>query len=618
MPRSLNGVVTGIARQLMDADADSAASVSDAVLADLADFLGLDVAFLRHNDHEMRTTNLIAQWPIRDVIPDPDPIGVVKFDEADAVFAMAEHLKEPVVIRPEPATDDYQRRIEQGTAIPQISLACVPLMADEVTTGTLGFIKYGDREWMPAEIDALKTIATLFAQLQGRIAAEDRLRYLVEHDDLTSLRNRRSLMQHLEGRLAAGRAGPVAVLFIDLDRLKTVNDFLGHAAGDRYLAVFADRLRECVGWGAVVARLGGDEFAVVPEGPASLDEARALATRLQSSLRERFADANHSLSRTSSIGVAVGVPGQDTVSDLMRLVDMAMRSAKSAGGDNVAVFTPDLALNADLRNDIELNLSGGIERGAVVVYYLPEVDLRSGEIIAVEALCRWNHPTRGMLLPGAFIPLAESCGLANDLGRLVLRSSCEDLRRWRSQGLARDLVLRVNVSPAQLVGLGFVDGVAAIIAEFGIDAASLCLEITESLVVKDIDTARSTIQGLKDIGVKVAIDDFGTGHSSLTRLKSLPVDIVKIDQSFVRNLGNDEGDLAIVRTIVSLAEAFGLEVVAEGVETVLAASTLMNVGCWRAQGFLLSRPVDGVGMQELLVHPFLPLPEPPVWNSTSA
>jgi diguanylate cyclase (GGDEF)-like protein len=608
MPRSLNDVVTSVAGGLMAADADSAAAISDTVLGDLANYLGLDVAFLRHNDHAIHATKLIAQWPIRDVIPDPDPIGVVYFADADPVFAQAEHLKEPVVIRPEPATDEYQRRIEQGTAVPQISLAVVPLLADDVTTGTLGFIKYGDREWIPAELDALKTIATLFAQLQGRIAAEDQLRYLGEYDDLTGLRNRRSLMKYLDSRLAADGDGPVAALFIDLDRLKAVNDYLGHDAGDRFLKLFATRLLESAGKGAAVARLGGDEFVVIPREVASLEEARALAERIQTSLRERFAVTGNSLRRTASIGVALGVPGQDTASDLMRFVDQAILSVKSIGGNDVAVFTPDLALNTDLRNDIELHLRGGIERGALVVYYLPEVDLRSGELLAVEALVRWQHPTRGLLLPGTFIPIAESCNLAAELGRLVLRSACEHLRRWRSQGLARDLVLRVNVSPVQLVGLGFVDSVSATIAEYGVDAASLCLEITESLVVKDIDTARATIEGLKGIGVKVAIDDFGTGYSSLTRLKSLPVDILKIDQSFVRDLGHSDSDLSIVRAIVALAEAFELDVVAEGVETVIAAETLMSVGCMRAQGYLLSRPIDDIAMQELLTNPYLPLP----------
>lgn len=597
----------------MVADIDNAAAISDVVLADLAAYLHLDVAFLRHNDHAARTTNLIAQWPIRDVIPDPDPIGVVSFVDADPVFAMAEDLREPLLIGPEPATDEYQRRIEQGTAIPQISLACVPLLDGDITTGTLGFIKYGDREWLSTEVDALKTIATLFAQVQARIVVEAQLRYYGGHDDLTGLCNRRSLMQHLNERLGAGRVGPVAALFIDLDRLKTVNDYLGHAAGDRFLASFAAHLEEHTGDDAVIARLGGDEFVVIPCEATSLDEARLLAERLQTNLRGHLAPADTSLRRTASIGVAIAVPGEDSASDLMAHVDYAMLSAKGTGGDAVAVFSPDLVLNVDLRNDIELHLRGGIEDGGLVVFYLPEVDLRSGEVVAVEALCRWKHPTRGMLMPGVFIPIAESCNLAAELGRLVLRSSCAHLSRWRSNGVGGTLSMRVNVSPVQLVGHGFADTVAETLAEFGIDPASLCLEITESLVVKDIDTARTTIAALKEVGVSVAIDDFGTGFSSLGRLKSLPVDTLKIDQSFVRDLGHDDGDLTIVQAIVALAEAFSLNVVAEGVETAIAADTLVDAGCYRAQGFLLSRPIDDVAMQDLLANPYLPLP-PSDWT----
>ncbi|MCW2517635.1 MAG: diguanylate cyclase protein, partial [Mycobacterium sp.] len=459
---------------------------------------------------------------------------------------------------------------------------------------------------------ALKTIATLFAQLQARIAVEDKLRYLAEHDDLTGLSNRRSLMQHLDLRLTVRSRGTVAALFLDLDRLKAVNDYFGHNAGDQFLTLFASRLRECVGVGAVVARLGGDEFVVIPSKPTSLDEALALANKVQTILSEHFTIAGQTIKRTASIGVAVGVPGRDTTSDLMRYVDQAMLAAKGAGGNNVQAFTPDLALKTDLRNDIEVHLRGGIEQGALVVYYLPEVDLRNGEVVAVEALVRWNHPTRGLLFPDVFIPVAESSNLATELGRVVLRTSCAHLRRWRSLGLAPDLGLRVNVSPVQLVGLGFADSVAETLAEFGIDAASLCLEITESLVVKDIETARATIAAVKDLGVKVAIDDFGTGFSSLKRLKSLAVDTLKIDQAFVRDLGHNEGDLSIVRAIAALGDAFQLEVVAEGVESEIAAQTLLSLGCFRAQGFLLSRPIDDMAMQELLTNPYLPVfpPEP--------
>jgi diguanylate cyclase (GGDEF)-like protein len=607
MSPTLNTLVTGIAGQLMAAHSDNAVSVSDAVLADLAAFLRLDVAFLRHNDHEIRATKLIAQWPVREHVPDPDPIGVVYFADADPVFASAEHLKEPLIIRPIP-DDEYQRTIQEGTSVPQVSVACVPLLSENVTTGVLGFIKYGDREWLDAEMDALKTIATLFAQLQGRLAAEQQLRFLAGHDDLTGLCNRRSLMEHLERLLRAGTTGPVAVLFMDVDRLKAINDYLGHASGDRFLATVAARVREAAGPDAMAGRLGGDEFVVIPRAPTTVEEARSLAERLRARFREGLDVDGQSVSRTVSVGVAVGIPDIHTADDLVTYADQAVRSAKSAGGNMVAVFTHDLALKNDLRNDIELHLADGISNDALTIHYLPEVDLRTAEIVAVEALVRWNHPVRGLLFPDAFIAVAESCGLASALGRLVLRSAVAQLKRWRGIGLAERLVMRVNVSPAQLVVEGFAESVAETISTLDIDADSICLEITESLIVDDIETVNANMAALKAVGVKLAIDDFGTGYSAMSRLKALPVDTLKLDRSFVRDLGRDEGDLAIVRAVVALAEAFGLDVVAEGLETELAAETLVSIGCFHAQGYLLSRPIDGMAMQKLLTDPYLPLP----------
>ena len=594
----------------MAANIDNAVQVSDAVMAQLAAHLGLDVAFLRHNDHEIHATKLIAQWPVRDFIPDPDPIGLVYFADADPVFALTEHMKEPVVIRPT-WDENYQRTIEEGTSIPQVSVASVPLLSDGVTTGILGFIKYGDREWLDNELDALKTIATLFAQLQGRLAAEQRLRHMAEHDDLTGLYNRRSLMNHLERRLSIEHGDQVAVMFLDLDRLKAINDYLGHASGDRFLVTFAERLQAATAGTAMLARLGGDEFVVVPSAAMDLDEARSLGEDLQQQLRRGVLIDGESFLRTVSIGVAVGVPGLHSADAVLSQADQALLSAKSAGGDVVAVFTPDLALRNDLRNDVELHLAGSIENEALVVHYLPEVDLRSAKIVGVEALVRWNHPTRGLLYPDTFVPVAEASGLASELGRLVLRSACHHLKRWRSLGLAGDLVLRVNVSPVQLVTDGFAASVAETITECGIDPGSVCLEITESLVVDDIETVKANMDALKRIGTDVAIDDFGTGYSALSRLKSLPVDVLKIDQSFIRHLGQDPGDFDIVRATVALAEAFGLEVVAEGVETELAARTLLSIGCFRAQGYLLSRPIDDMAMQEMLKNPYLPLPSQP-------
>jgi diguanylate cyclase (GGDEF)-like protein len=483
----------------------------------------------------------------------------------------------------------------------------VPLLSGDDTTGVLGFVKFGDRAWSTEELNALKAIASLFAQVQARVLAEDQLRYLAEHDDLTGLHNRRALLAHLDARLAAGQPGPVSALFFDLDRLKAINDYLGHTAGDWFIRVLAERLRVGAEGPNLIARLGGDEFVVVPATPMAADAAEKLAYRLQSTLRERVAIDGEMLTRTVSIGVALGVPGRDTTSDLLRRADQAVLDAKNAGGNKVAVFSDDMSLDTEFRNDIELHLQSEIEDGALLLHYLPEVDMRTGEILATEALVRWEHPTRGLLSPDSFIGVAESINLAGELGRWVMRSACAEFARWHARGVGRDAVLRINVSPVQLVTDGFVESVAGIISEFGLDGRSVCLEITESVVVQDIETTRITLAGLKEVGVRVAIDDFGTGYSVLSHLKSLPVDTLKIDRGFVRDLGSNPGDLAIVRAIIALAEAFGLELVAEGVETEKAALTLLHHGCYRAQGFLLSRPVPGDAMEALLARGRIPV-----------
>jgi EAL domain-containing protein (putative c-di-GMP-specific phosphodiesterase class I) len=312
------------------------------------------------------------------------------------------------------------------------------------------------------------------------------------------------------------------------------------------------------------------------------DTAEALAYRLQSTLCERVAIDGEMLTRTVSIGVALGAPGHDTTSDLLRRADQAVLTAKNSGGNKVAVFSDDMSLESEFRNDIELHLQSVIESGSLLLHYLPEVDMRTGDILAAEALVRWEHPTRGLLSPDSFIGVAESINLAGELGRWVMRSACAEFARWRSHGVGNDTVLRINVSPVQLVTDGFV-------------------------VVQDIETTRITLAGLKEVGVQVAIDDFGTGYSVLSHLKSLPVDTLKIDRGFVRDLGSNPGDLAIVRAIIALAEAFGLELVAEGVETQTAALTLLRHGCYRAQGFLLSRPVVGDAMEALLARGRIPV-----------
>nr|WP_193044008.1 EAL domain-containing protein [Mycolicibacterium baixiangningiae] len=598
MPRNLEVLVTSVATDLMAVTAATSSEVSERVLGDLVAYFDVDLSFLRHHDHRVHTSELVAEWPPRPATAAPDPLKIVYFSDADPVFSQTERLSEPTILRAEPSKATGSR----GAAV----VAEVPLRSGDVTTGVLGFVKFGERTWQREELNALRAIASLFAQVQARIAAEDRLRYLADHDDLTGLHNRRALLGHLDSRLAAGCPSPVAVLFFDLDRLKAINDYLGHIAGDWFIRILAERLQQG-GDEKFIARLGGDEFVVVPAGPMTADAAESLAHRLQAVLRERVSIDGEMLTRTISIGVAVGRPGCDTTSDLLSRADQAVLSAKSAGGNCISVFTDRMSEEIALRNDIEMHLQNVIDSGALVLHYLPEVDIRTGEILATEALVRWQHPTRGLLSPDQFIGVAESINLAGELGRWVLRNACAEFARWRAAGVGERIVLRVNVSPVQLVTEGFVDSVAEAMAEFGLERGSVCLEITESVVVQDIDTTRVTLAGLKEAGVQVAIDDFGTGYSVLSLLKTLPVDTLKIDKSFVQDLGSNAGDLAIVRAIIALAEAFGLELVAEGVETDIGARTLLHHGCHRAQGFLLSRPVPGAQMERLLAEGRVPV-----------
>jgi diguanylate cyclase len=615
VPHNL-ALVSSVAGQLLEATASTAAQVSGQVLARLVEHFDLDYSFLRHNDHDIGASVLVAEWPPRPNVPDPDPLAVVHFSSADPVLALGERGKKSIVIKPDQITRRtnvpiqleraYQQWIAERHHAASPMVAVAPLFARQVTTGALGVVKFGGRKWKPEVIPTLEAVACLFAGVQARTAAEQKLRYLADHDDLTGLRNRRAVVAHLADRLAAGRPGPVPMLYFDLDRLKAINDCFGHTVGDWFIQIFAERLRTSAGNPSMIARLGGDEFVVVPDRPMSIDTAESFADQLLTSVRDRLSIGGHTITRTVSIGVAVGVPGSDEGTDLLHRADEAVMAAKRAGGNQVAV-SHDSSLKTLFRNDIELHLQS-IDSPALLLHYLPEVDLRSGAIVAAEALVRWRHPTRGLLLPDSFIGIAESMDLAGELGRWVLRNACAEFSRWRSRGVGQIAVLRINVSPLQLAGRGFVRTVADTIEEFGIDAGSLCLEITERAVVHDIESTRRTLAELKEVGVQLAIDDFGTGYAVLSHLKSLPIDMLKIDRGFVRDLGTNANDLAIVRSIIGLAGAFDLQLVAEGVETPAAARTLMQHGCHRAQGFLLSRPIPSSAMESLLSARWLPMP----------
>ena len=602
--RSL-GIIAEVVAQMKAASASSAPRVCERLLAQLVAQFEADAAFLRHNDHGLRASTLIAEWPLRDAVPYPDPLARIPFADADGV--VAEELKTPTVIAADTVKLGHSSRFAARRGRASVT-AVAPLLWGTVTTGVLGITKSGGKRWTPEELDVLAVIASLFAQLQGRIASESHLHRLAERDELTGLHNRRALTAEIRHRLRTGQPGPVAALYIDLDRLKTINDRLGHAAGDMVIQACAQRLGAKAGHDAMIARVGGDEFVVIPKATMSAEDAKDLAHTLQTAMCDPVRVGGDLITRTLSIGVAVGMPGVDASEDLLHRADQAALAVKRKGGNAVAVFNHGVPMLATSRNGSALHSRACIDGDALVLQYLPEIDLRTGEILAVEALPCWEQPTLGLLPVDALNGAPQSTSLAGRVGRWVMRRACGDFSRWRSCGIDQQITLRVTVSSALLASDGFAGGVAATMDEFGIDARSLCLEISERVMVRDIENTHTTLAMLKDVGVQIAIDDFGFGDVVLGQLKSLPVDVLKISAGFIRDLGTSAADLAVVQAIIGLAETVGLQLTAEGVETPIAATTLLQHGCSRAQGLLLSRPVMGEAMASLLSARQISLP----------
>lgn len=415
---------------------------------------------------------------------------------------------------------------------------------------------------------------------------------MAHFDSLTGLPNRALLFDRLTHAINQSRryGNELAVLFIDLDRFKFVNDTMGHEAGDTVLKTVASRIRECLRDSDTVARLGGDEFIALITNLDTAVSAATVADKIVEKVSQPIMIGGHAATVSPSIGISLFPEDGEEADELMRLSDAAMYQAKNAGGENYQFYRPDLNTAALRRIGLGVALQRAIHHEEFALHYQPQVDLRDGKVVGLEALVRWHHPERGLILPDQFIPLAEELGLMTPLGDLILELACAQIKTWQDQGLP---VLRVavNLSAHQFNQDDLLEHVERSIKSHGLTSDILEVELTESSVMQDPESAARILGKLSAAGVRVAIDDFGTGYSSLAYLKRFPLDALKIDRSFVRDVTHDASDGAIVRTIIALAQHLGLDVVAEGVDTLGQLEFLRANQCQFAQGYYFSQPV---------------------------
>jgi diguanylate cyclase (GGDEF)-like protein len=521
---------------------------------------------------------------------------ILSFESGDAVIA-------PDLSKETRFAQFAARALEEGLG----AVHSFPLRLDGRRLGALDLYSLGPHALSAGDIVGGQILADVAAayifNAQARVEADESaeaLRHRALHDPLTKLPNRLLVEDRLAQALAkSARAGTrTGVLFLDLDRFKAVNDTYGHLAGDRLLIAVADRLSSTLRPGDTLARVAGDEFLVVCEGISDLGHAEQIAARIHGVLEAPFAIEPNALAISASIGVAVADPSE-RAADLVLHADGALYEAKRRGGAQSTSATERARTETDRRLNIERDLRRAIGDHELELVFQPIFELTSGRAARVEALLRWTHPRLGAIGAPAIVASAERTGLIRDLGTWVVHTACAQLRRWQDSGVQVNCIC-VNVAAAEFTDPAYCDAVRAVCEETGIEPHQLCLEITESVLIDDAPGALAAFDGLKQVGVQLALDDFGTGYSSLSYLKRFPVDIVKIDQSFVAGIPAEPLDEAIVRAVIGLAHGIGMIVVAEGVEEPRQQQAITKLGCDMAQGFLLARPVAADGVAGLL------------------
>ncbi|MGY4476465.1 bifunctional diguanylate cyclase/phosphodiesterase [Bradyrhizobium sp. USDA 3364] len=487
--------------------------------------------------------------------------------------------------------------------------ASFPLIVSGQVVGVMIFVATEKDTFTPEFAELLQRLADnlafaleSFDRADEKHKADERIEYLASHDSLTNLPNRETFNEMLRHAISAAdrHRRQLAVLFIDLDRFKVINDSLGHDAGDMLLVAIAERLRGSLRASDVVARLGGDEFVVILEETAERGDVERIAGDLLVSLSRPMQLSGHECHTTASIGIAVYPADGSDVQTLTKNADMAMYLAKEDGKNGFRFFSNEVRAQSIERLTMESALRRALEREQFSLDYQPKVDMASGQISGVEALLRWTHPELGKVSPGQFIPLAEEIGLIVPIGRWVLKEACAQNMMWQRRGL-KAVTMAVNLSPRQFGDPNLLDDIDEALEESGMSPALLQLEVTESMVMRNVTRAVRVLDAIQNRGIRLAIDDFGTGYSSMSLMKQFPIDTIKIDRSFVRDLPNDSEDVAIAQAIISMGKALGMTIVAEGVETSEQQEFLRTHACDEMQGFLFSRPLPPRDLAELLM-----------------
>lgn len=527
-----------------------------------------------------------------------------------------------------PDTSGYEvcqelKKNPQTAEIPIIFLSALDDVFDKVMAFEVGGVDYISKPFQIQEVlvrvrnqltlrAAQKKIQQLNARLEDKvrertnrlIAANDRLRQLALYDTLTGLLNRAAFTEQLGEALYRSKIDSTyqfAVLFLDCDRFKVVNDSLGHSVGDTLLQEIAKPLQKIIRQHDSLARLGGDEFAILLSAIPNLDAAIEVAERLLAIFKQPFSCKGYEIFIHASVGIVLSRPDYEQPEHLLRDADTAMYRAKDLGRRQYQVFTPTMYQAANQLLEIETNLHRAVSQKEFILHYQPIIDLSSGKISGFEALIRWLHPQHGMIPPGSFIPIAEETSLICPIGTWVMGEACRQLHQWQQEGFESVKVF-INLAPQQLSQATLIEDIDRILAQTQVHPASLKLEITESSMMQNLPSTKRLLEQLRDRGIQLSIDDFGTGYSSLSQLQSFPINTLKIDRSFINPLDGTPNNLGLIPIIMSIAKVMNIDVVAEGIETIEQLTQLRELGCHFGQGFFFSKPLSASAITDLLAR----------------